>query len=306
MKEPLVYFLVVGLMLFVVFDILPRSPADDARSIIVTSEELLPLIMFRNQRLRQDDAGEFLLNMPEENRQKLIEDYVKEEVLYREAIALGLNENNYTARRRLISQLEYINQGFIYESLTLTDQDLQDHYDENKDRYFVAPQITFTHVYFSAETAGVEAAEQSARGKLAELNDSSVAFHLAATHSEHFLYHRNYVNKEAEEVASHFGDQFASRVFAFDVSDVWQGPIASSYGSHLILLSSSKPGYYPALQEVQARVADDVTRIKVAEELARFYQEVRSTYDIEVTDIEITDIEAPSIAEPNIENTVTP
>lgn len=238
--------------------------------------------MFRNQRLRPDAAEEFLRNMPEDLRQKLIDDYVREEVLYREALALGLNDNNYTARRRLISQLEYINQGFIYESLELTEQDLQDHYDENKARYFVAPQMTFTHVYFSSDKVGVEVAEEKARAKLVELNASSVPFHLAATHGEHFLYHRNYVNKEKEEIASHFGEPFADQVFTFVAGDTWQGPVLSAYGAHLILLSGAKAGYYPSLEEVRARVADDVTRVKVAEELALFYQEVRGTYDIEV------------------------
>lgn len=286
-REPLLHFLLAGILLFLIFDFLPRETSNNGRSIQVGTEQLLPLIMYRNPRLGPDDASEYLASLDEDQRNGLVENYIREEVMYREAVALGLNKNNYNARRRLIVQLEYINQGFIRESLVITEDELQARYEDNRDRYFVAPQITFTHVYFAADLAGDEQALSQAEQELLRLNASQLPFHLAGSRGDHFLYHRNYVNKAQEEVASHFGDGFAHDVFALaDDGAIWRGPFQSAYGYHLVLVSSLKPGYYPVLDQVRARVVDDVTRVRIKQELDRFYQEVRSTYYISVIEPE--------------------
>lgn len=279
-KEPLLHFLIIGLLLFVVFD--PQTASDNAGRIRVDNNQLLPLIMARNPRIGPTEAKAYLESMASEERARLVEDFVREEVMYREAVALGLDENNYSARRRLIAQLEYINQGFVHESLEIFEQDLLDHYQEHRDRYFAAAQITFTHVYFGSERHG-EQTHAKATEELAHVNEKSLPFHLAASRGDHFLYHRNYVNKEREEVASHFGESFANEVFELQSENTtWQGPLISAYGAHLVLVTSIKVGYFPALDEVRARVAGDVARVKVEEAQEKLYQEMRSAYVIEV------------------------
>jgi peptidyl-prolyl cis-trans isomerase C len=279
-KEPLLHFLIIGLLLFVVFE--PQTATDNAGRIRVDNNQLLPLVMVRNPRIGPTEAKAYLEAMASEERTRLVEDFVREEVMYREAIALGLDENNYSARRRLITQLEYINQGFVYESLEIFEQDLLDHYQEHRDRYFAAAQITFTHVYFGTEQHG-EQALAKATEELAHVNEKSLPFHLAASRGDHFLYHRNYVNKELEEVASHFGESFADDVFELQAKDAtWQGPFVSAYGAHLVLVTSMKAGYFPMLDEVRARVADDVSRVKLEEAQEKLYQEMRSAYVIDV------------------------
>ena len=279
-KEPLLHFLIIGLLLFVVFD--PQTASDNAGRIRVDNNQLLPLIMARNPRIGPTEAKAYLESMASEERARLVEDFVREEVMYREAVALGLDENNYSARRRLIAQLEYINQGFVHESLEIFEQDLLDHYQEHPDRYFAAAQITFTHVYFGSERHG-EQTHAKATEELAHVNEKSLPFHLAASRGDHFLYHRNYVNKEREEVASHFGESFANEVFELQSENTtWQGPLISAYGAHLVLVTSIKAGYFPALDEVRARVAGDVARVKVEEAQEKLYQEMRSAYVIEV------------------------
>jgi len=282
-----VHFLLAGILLFLIFDLLPRDTSDNARSIQVGTEQLLPLIMYRNPRLDPEEASELLASLNGKQRNGLVETYIREEVMYREAVALGLDKNNYNARRRLIAELEYINQGFIRESLIITDDDLQAHYEDNRVRYFVAPQGTFTHVYFASDQRGDNAAHSLAEEELLQLNESNIPFHQAASHGDHFLYHRNYVSKEQEEVASHFGRGFAGDVFALTASDTqWKGPIRSAFGYHLVLVTSIKPGYYPPLKEIRVRVEDDVTRLRVEEEIERFYREVRSTYFISIIEPE--------------------
>ena len=285
LREPLVHFLTVGLLLFVVFDFLPQRDSDDTHVIQVSETQLVPLVMFRNPRLSPQVATEYLSSMDPGERDQLAEDYIREEVMYRQAVALGLDENNYSARRRLIAQLEYINQGFIYESLAFADDDLRTYHQDNRDRYFVAPQTTFTHVYFSNDRSSEEQARGLATRELEYLNEVQLPFHLAASRGDHFLYHRNYVNKNQEEVASHFGRSFAAEVFELTGDDAtWRGPFQSAYGFHLLLVTTHKPGYYPELEEVSARVVDDLTRVRVREELDLVYEEMRATYDINIVE----------------------
>ena len=293
-KEPLVHFLLVGLLIFVTFDFIPNQGSDDVRVIVVGEAQLLPLIMARNPSLGEDAAREYLKSIEQAQHAQLTEDYVREEVMYRQAIALGLDNNNYNARRRLIGQLEYINQAFIFDSLEVDEHELVAHFKANKQRYFVPQQVTFTHVYFSSDSASSDrsssnkdgdAARDQADVELAHLNNINLPFHLASSRGEHFLYHRNYVNKNMDEVASHFGASFAASVFAVDQPQGnWLGPFQSEYGYHLVLLSSYKEGYVPPLTDIQAKVLDDLTRIRVKEQLDRLYEEVRSTYEIQIAE----------------------
>ena len=281
----MLHFLSAGVLLFLLFDLLPREPSDNSRSIQVGAEQLLQVIMLQNPRLTRDAASGYLASLDTDRRNELVENYIREEVLYREAVALGLDKNNYNARRRLISQLEYINQGLIRESLVITNDELQAYYEDNKDRYFIATQITFTHVYFSGERSDDRSARLMAEQELRHLNESRLPFHLAASRGDHFLYHRNYVNKDQEEVASHFGDGFGEEVFELgESSTTWQGPFQSDYGFHLVLVGSIKPGYIPPMEELRARIADDVVRVRIRQELDQFYQEIRDTYYISVID----------------------
>lgn len=206
--------------------------------------------------------------------------------MYRQAIALGLDNNNYNARRRLIGQLEYINQAFIFDSLEVDEHELVAHFNANKQRYFVPQEVTFTHVYFSSDNSSSgDAARDQADAELAHLNNINLPFHLASSRGEHFLYHRNYVNKNMDEVASHFSASFADRVFAIDQpQENWLGPFQSEYGYHLVLLSSNKEGYVPPLTDIRSKVLDDLTRIRVKEQLDLLYEEVRSTYEIQIAE----------------------
>lgn len=282
LREPLLHFLAAGMLLFALFDWLAGSDQAGARQIVVDDNGLVALLGYRNPRVGPVAAREYLDGMSPEDRRRLVDDFVREEVLYREAVELGLDDNNYSARRRLITQLEYINQGFIYDSLQLDEQDLADFYLENQERYRVASQITFTHVYFSADRLGQQGALDSAASELQTLNAQAIAFHRAASRGDHFLYHRNYVNKNREEVASHFGTGFADRVFELEAQSQWQGPFTSAYGVHLVMVTSLKPAYIPGLEEVRARVADDLAQQRVAQAMEDVYQQALGRYTVNV------------------------
>ena len=106
LKEPLLHFLIVGGLLFVIFEFLSPKEFDDT-VIQVGDDELLGLILSRDPRLDQASAAKYLGLLDGDLRDQLTEEYIREEVMFREAISLGLDQNSYLARRRLIAQLEY-------------------------------------------------------------------------------------------------------------------------------------------------------------------------------------------------------
>ena len=279
LREPLLHFMLVGAALFLAFEWAGNDDDAPDNEIRVDPAALMQFLTYRNPRLNVDSARTALGTMTDAQRDALIEEYVRDEVLFRQARAIGLDPYDYTGRRRLIAQLDYINRGFIEATLEISDDELREFFMANRERYLVPPKITFTHVYFSADTRG-EDAKATALLQLGKLNEDRVPFHAGPSWGDVFLYHKNYVAREAEEIASHFGTAFADAVFELEPSELWTGPIASTYGHHVVMVASRKPGHSPALAEVRQRVLEDLSVERMRVELDAYYRQARSAYDI--------------------------
>ena len=112
--------------------------------------------------------------------------YVREQALYREALSLGLDANDYIIKRRLIQKLDFISQGFAEAAIKLSAKEIEAYYTANKKAYYVQPSVTFTHVFFDAHKRGADQAAALARRGLAELNGKTVPFTDAPAHGDRF------------------------------------------------------------------------------------------------------------------------
>lgn len=287
LKEPLLHFLVMGLVLFAAFRFVSNEEQSDALNrIVVDRDRLLTFMQNRARIFGAERFEEILDNLPEDELQALIDDYVREEALYREAKALNLDKNDYTSRQRLIRQLEYINQGFISSTIALSESEVQDFLSTHQERYYVLPKVTFTHVFFNADSRGEDESQALALAKLDELNESQVPFHKALSHGDRYLYHRNYVNKEADEIASHFGSAMQRQLFVEEASDkIWRGPFRSPYGFHLVMMTKRTAGYAPPLEEVRQWVEQDAIQARLKMELDRINQFIVEAYEVEIIDV---------------------
>jgi hypothetical protein len=208
---------------------------------------------------------------------------VREEVLHREAVALGLGEDDYVIRRRLVQKLEFITEGFAEAGAKVDRAALQRYFDANKADYYVEPFVTFTHVFFETEDRPREEALAAAEKKLIELNRDGVPFADAPQHGDRFLYHVNYVERTPDYVASHFGVPMAKAVFELEPNDfIWKGPFDSPYGVHLVLLTTNEPGRDPELAELEDRVRDDAQRAMIREETEAAITDIVGSYDVRV------------------------
>ncbi len=300
------HFLLVGSLLFVVFDSLNENAAEAPKRIVVDDAALLTFLQLRAKAFLPEQFEARLDGLPAGELKRLIDDFVRQEALYREAKALGLDEKDFGVRQRMISQLEFINQGVVSSAIELADDDLEDHLERNKQRYYEPPKITLTHVYFGAERHGDEGARQRAQATLKELNGASsgkpVPFHVAPAHGDRFLYRQNYVNLEASEIKSHFGGEMQQQLFALQPDDkTWRGPFRSSYGYHLVLVTKQTDRYLPSIEELRQRLTVDVYQKKLDEELRRIESSVVESYSVELDDALKERLEADPFTEEDLE-----
>lgn len=284
LKEPLVHFLAAGLGLFVLFGLVNRDEGDsDPNVIIVDRDALLTFVQYRIKAFNPTLAEEKLGSLSDEELQRFIDDYVREEVLHREALQLGLDEDDYVIRRRLVQKLEFITEGFAEASGDLDEAAVQRYFDANKADYYVEPYVTFTHVFFETENRSREQARALAEKEHVKLNRNGVPFSDAPRYGDRFLYHVNYVERTPEYVASHFGAPMAKALFELEANDfIWRGPFDSPYGVHLVLLTTNEPGREPELAELEGRVREDARRAWVRQETESAIADIVDAYDVRV------------------------
>jgi len=287
LREPLVHFLAIGVGLFVLFDLVaPEDSNLDSKTIVVDRDALLTFVQFRSKAFNPEVAAARLDALGDAELSMLIDDYVREEALHREALALGMDQNDYVIKQRLIQSLQFITNGFVSAAVDVSDEEIAEYYEANRDDYYVDPYITFTHVYFSSDRHGREQARKLADAKLAELNTEQVPFSESTRHGDRFLYNVNYVERTEDFVGSHFGRSMAAELFTLEADDSrWHGPFESAYGFHLVMVTRRTDGLYPPLEEIADSVREDALRIKLDEQNERAVQAIVDTYDIRMGDV---------------------
>lgn len=283
LKDPLFHFLILGCCLFVVFAALNPEPSQpNNETILVNQDTLLRYIQYRAKSFDEQRFDQQWHAMPAAQRERLVDDYVREEVLFREAKKLQLDQNDQVFRQRLIQKMRYLTQSFIRAGQPVTELELLRFYEQNTARYKEPSTVTFTHVFFSSERRSLTEARALAEKQLLILNKQRIPFHQALGFGERFLYHRNYVQKEADLVASHFSEHLQKLVFSQTPSDThWLGPYQSPYGYHLVLLTQNSPETTPAFDEVKERVTQDWQQQNLQEQLDAAIARMTESYTIE-------------------------
>ena len=280
-REPLLHFLVIGLGLFALNVFVQGGGADNPRVIHVDRPALTTYLQYRAKMFEPERAAAAYEAMDATARQKLAADYVREEALYREARDLGLAQNDDIIKKRLVQKMEFITQGFASVEPDITAQHLEAYFQEHRSDYFIEPSITFTHVFFDVEKRGRDAAMAAAAQTLADLIQRQATFSDAGHDGDRFPYHRNYVERTPDFVASHFGGPMTGRLFNQSTpTDQWVGPVPSEYGYHLVFIADRQPGREATLAEVRGHVYADVARAMQRQKSEEAIQAIIDRYDI--------------------------
>jgi PPIC-type PPIASE domain len=285
--EPLLHFLLAGVILFSAFALFRGDNAEnDARTIVVDRRALLTFLQYRANAFDPDTFGTALEGMTDDELDDVINAYVDEEILYREAKELGLEESDNNIRQRMVQKMDFLLADMATESTSISDADLEAYFRENIELYAVAPWATFTHVFFDAQKRGEEGAREAAEAAKQELNRRGAGFNDTAGLGDNFPYLRNYVERTFEYIASHFGYDFVASLQALDPSDnEWQGPFHSVFGWHVILLTERADRAYPRLDDVRGRVERDLAAERSDEAVKKMTRAMRDRYKIRIEDV---------------------
>ncbi len=267
-KEPLVIFLLLGGAIFVLFQQVSNDYQPDNDEILVTAGHVQSLSLnYEKVWQRSPNAKEL---------EALIQNYIREEIFYREALAFGLDKDDSIVRRRLQQKME-----FISEDLASLDkpeeQELQDYLVANKDNYRQPSQYSFRQIYINTSKRG-DSAQSDAVALLAKLKEQDSN---AKSLGDPLMIKHQFNLETEREIERVLGAQFLLSLSDMPTGS-WQGPIRSGFGLHLVRVDERINGRAANLSEVRDQVVRDwgVTKRKQANEM--FYENLRKRYKVKV------------------------
>lgn len=286
LREPLAQFLLLGLLLFGAYHGLRRGagPAAPSARIELTPDELRQIGMTWVAQGRPAPT-------PAE-MQSLVDARVREEILYREALALGLDKDDAIVRRRLAQKME-----FLFEDVAAlrkpTPDELRAWFAAHATHFARPARASFRHLYFSPDRRAQRAHEDAARA-LAKIAGQPMDSPKAAAQGDPFMFQDYYGDRGQDEVARTFGAGFAQALFR-QAPGAWAGPIESGYGWHLVWVDAITPEQVPAFEEVEVQVETGWIEAQRAEIREQAFAAMRERYQV-VVPKELPAIELPPLA----------
>jgi hypothetical protein len=278
LKEPLIHFLILGALLFALNNVVSDSdPTEADNSIVISDTKVEWMQSTWNKKWSRQPTDDEL--------QGLIESYIREEVLYREGLAMGLDEDDTIIRRRLATKMEFLVKD-IGQIVEPTEAELNDYFKANIDRYMEPSMISFSHIYFNLDNR--ENAMDDAQTVLGKLRNNNTPTADDWQLGDPFMLHYDYGLKTQSEVMQLFGGEFAETVFRVGPGK-WQGPMESGYGFHLVYIKEVVASREPSLDEVRDKVKNDLVSKRRTESFETFYKSLRDKYDIEITTTQLKD-----------------
>ena len=270
LKEPLVHFLLLGAAIFIGYSFVSKGSSGEGGKIVITRGQLASMWEgFTLTRQREPSREEW---------EGLIRDRVREEVYYREALALGLDKDDTIIRRRLQQKMEFVTDD-VAAPAHPGDAELTGFLQAHPDSFRVDPRFSFRQVYLNPEKHGKNLMRDAAQ-LLAQLNQAGAKADISKL-GDAFLLDRQYDALPSGEVAKLFGDNFAKALVGLSPGQ-WQGPVESGFGVHLVFVSERREGRAPELAEVRDAVRREWENSRRLEAKQKFYQEMLKHFTVTV------------------------
>jgi len=264
LREPLVHFLILGAVLFLVFDLTSETDQPGERRIVVTPGQV--------ERLAGQFSRTWLRDPTPQELDGLVERYVRSEIYYREALAMGLGQDDPYVRNRLALKLEVLLDDLSAEAEP-GDEELTRFLAAHAERFAEPARLSFQQVYLNpAQHADPAAEAQRLLGLLRDGADPGALGDVS-------LLVPGLDSATPEEIARQFGEDFAAALLALEPGG-WRGPVRSSFGLHLVRVTQRQPARQPVLAEIRDAVLVEWRDQRRREAREQAYQRLRERYDI--------------------------
>jgi len=276
LREPLVHFLCIGAAIYLLYGVFAEPALEETdKTIVVSAGEIEWMQTSWQKRWNRPPTPEEL--------DGLIQQYIRETVLYREALTMGLNKHDAVIRRRLAQKLEFLAKDLV--ALTPpTEEELQAYFAEHQDRYQEPARYTFTQVYIDPDKRGDGTLNDAEKIK-ATLIAMGDAIDNAGALGDAFMLPNYYPEKDSLEIQKLFGSGFAESLIALSPGQ-WHGPVLSGYGVHLVYVSHISELPAPVFVEARERVMQDWKTEKGEELNEKFYANLRDRYTVVIEESE--------------------
>ena len=279
LREPLFHFLLLGAALFGVYRYLPpQGPAQPAaqaaepaaapsRQILLSLDQLTRLALAFQANWGREPTSQEL--------DRMVEDDVKEEIFYREGLALGLDKDDEIVRRRMAQKMQFLAENVAAQHAP-SDAELRAFFDQNRKLFEEPPRLGFRHLYFSPDRrasnarADAEKAFGEIKGETEEVKVSG---------ADPFMYQDYYRDKAPDYLRKEFGPDFAEAIVKLPTGS-WQGPIESGFGWHLVFIDTLIPARAPPFEEIEPDVKQAWLAEQKAKAVKQAYDEMRAKYTI--------------------------
>ena len=270
LREPLLHFMFIGAVIYLLYGVFAEPVTEETdKTIVVSTGEIEWMNTAWQKRWNRPPTAEEL--------DGLIQQYIKETVLYREALTMGLNKHDQIIRRRLAQKLEFLAKDLV--ALTPpTEEELRTYFKLNQKYYSESTRYSFTQVYIDPDKHGDETLDHVEKIKTA-LIAKEESIDNAAELGDGLMLQNYYPEKDQVEIKKLFGGDFSESLAELTPGQ-WHGPILSGYGVHLVYLHSVIEPKVTLFAEVRDRVTRDWETEKGIELNEKFYDSLREQYTI--------------------------
>ena len=273
--EPLIQFLIIGACIYGAYALF-GTPEEDFRdtTVHVDSARINAFISEWESRWNRPPTREEI--------DGLIQSYIKEDVLYRQAVAMGLNEDDPITRRRMAQKLE-----FLTSDLAMMVQPeegvLEQYFEDNSEAYQTPDLMTFSQVFFDPDSREDNTLDDAAKA-LVKLQAAGVPTKESMQVGDGFMLQSDFVSVTAQEAARQMGTGFVEAVVQLEPGS-WHGPVLSGYGVHLVYVYNYEKSPPPVFEDVQAAVLENWQFEQREQFNADFLKNLKSRYEIVIDEI---------------------
>ena len=261
-SEPLVWFLLFGAAIFVV----DQSARKDAELEIIIDQSLLDRISVTWQ-------ASYGRPPTEQEMTSLIDDHIVEEMLFREALALGLDQQDQIIRRRLTQKMRFLSEDALAAE-TPEDTRLREWFAARKDEYVVPARISFRHVYVNPDKP-----ESALEERLAAIVSALESNADAGALGDLFLLPLSYQDAPLTRISADLGSTFAEALSALPIG-AWSGPVESAHGLHFVRIEQRRESAIPPFEQLRQKIERDFSDAQRAQADREFIDRLRAKYSI--------------------------
>lgn len=262
LKEPLVHFLLLGLAIFLFYGLVNDDASSTNDTIIIDDNDI--------ERLIQNFQKSWNEYPDKKTIKKLVDDYVRSEVLYNEALQLNLDHNDEIIKRRLMQKYEFLIEDLASQN-PIEEETLKNYWQENKEKYKSPALYSFQQYYFNPDL--VDDAQS-----LAKANLSNAATGKLKSHNSHLDFENTSLDKA--QIARIYGQEFSKQLLDLETKK-WTGPIKSGYGYHLVYITSTEQAEASTFETVKDNVTRDYRDQFLDRQNDQLYKAVKEKFEID-------------------------